>query len=244
MSSHAEKSRQRKAAAETRPPHPNDPRAPPPRSLSPLHSIRRQPGDASPEPAAPAHRRPPSRFWAGPRAAAPRPPPLPRMGPAADHARRIVAEKKLFDSREWRLAIDTEAWWTGTTSKMWTNMWACATCGECAFARVRIPMHDTTNSPPQVRCRGTQLPASRQPPTPSASAPYAAQCAAVADACLLPNGKWSECRHCNYSRSKLKQPPRSAMQPAMTPEISRDLCGLAPAAAQLLSPVDACVSFG
>jgi hypothetical protein len=30
----------------------------------------------------------------------------------------------------------------------------------------------------------------------------------------------------------------------MTPEISRDLCGLAPAAAQLLSPVDACVSFG
>jgi hypothetical protein len=30
----------------------------------------------------------------------------------------------------------------------------------------------------------------------------------------------------------------------MSPEISRDLCGLAPAAAQLLSPIDACVSFG
>jgi len=167
------------------------------------------------------------------------------MGPAADHARRIVADKKLFESREWRLAVDTKAWWTETTAKMWTNMAACATCGECAFARVTIPVHDAAHPPPQRCSRGAQLPHTAQPPTQDAPAPYAAQCAAVADACLAQHGKWAECRHCNYARTKLeKSAARSAMQPAMSPKISRDLCGLAPAAAQLLSPIDACVSFG
>ena len=102
-----------------------------------------------------------------------------------DHARRIAEDKKLFTSREWQLAVSNESWWVDKTSKMWSNMQCCAFCGQCAFERFEIPVHDAAFPPPQQYRSGRQLPGSVSPAAEEMPAPYSAQCAAVADACTF-----------------------------------------------------------
>ena len=153
----------------------------------------------------------------------------------AEKARSIPSRIGLFESREWLLAVESEDWWLTNTASCFSTLKCCAFCGEAAFSRCRIPVHDD-NYPPSLRSSGRQL---HTIPAPAgATPPYAMQCAALASACVTSTGMWNVC-----SLSKTKPASRATLQPSVTPALVKALLGMQPSVAQLLSAVDVSVSF-